>query len=139
MTLLGAARREANLHEARTLWFDGGCRRMAGSIPIARPLPHVADHVIEPVAVRAEAADRCSADVTVVLGVDDGKDALPGVGYRFAVGVEGAAPVVFTVAAAPRRVFPLCLGGETSPQPAGVCQRVLVGDMDHRMAFSAVN
>src|SRR5262245_40491418 len=112
---------------------------MAGPIPIARPLPHIANHVIEPIAVRLEASDGGGAGVSVLLSVDYGEDPLPGVGDRFAVGVEGAAPVVLAIATATRGIFPLCLGGETAPQPAGVCQRVLVGNMRHRMVFAALD
>src|SRR6187431_3278192 len=40
------SRREANVNQARSLWFRRGHSWMARPIPIAGPLPDVADHVI---------------------------------------------------------------------------------------------
>src|SRR5262245_66168450 len=62
--------------------------RVTRPIPIARPLPDVADHDVEPVAVGFEAADRRSPGVAVLVDVVDGEDALPGIGDRLAFGIE---------------------------------------------------
>src|SRR5262245_39021317 len=40
--------------------------RVRRAIPVGRPLPHVADHVVQAVAVRLEAADRRGAGVAVL-------------------------------------------------------------------------
>src|SRR5262245_19486115 len=45
--------------------IDCGLARMAWAIPIARPFPNVADHVVEAVAVRLEASNRCGSHITV--------------------------------------------------------------------------
>jgi hypothetical protein len=55
--------------------------RMTRSIPIAGP-PDIADHVVEAVAVRLEAADRRGRAVAVLVRVVDGEDTLPDVGDR---------------------------------------------------------
>jgi hypothetical protein len=54
------------------------------AIPVTRPLPHVADHVVEAVAVRLEAADRGGRGVAVLVRIVDGEDTLPGIGDRLA-------------------------------------------------------
>src|SRR6516225_7293293 len=111
--------------------------RMTRSIPIARPLPDIADHIVEAVAVRLEAADRRGPYVAVLVGVVDGEDALPGVGDRLALGIEGARPIVLAVATAARGEFPLRLGRERTPAPARIGERILVGDMHDGMIVLA--
>src|SRR5499433_3984675 len=107
------------------------------SIPVARPLPDIADHVVEAVAVRLEAADRRGPYVAVLVGVVDGEDALPGIRDRLAVGIERARPVVLAVATAARGEFPLRLGREFTPAPAHISERILVGDVYDRMIVLA--
>ena len=94
-------------HKFRTGGIDGIHTRMTGPIPVARPLPDIANHIVEPVAVRLEASDRRGSGMPVVLGVEDRKDALPGIGNRLAVSVESTRPVVLAVAAATGGEFPL--------------------------------
>src|SRR5262249_57877421 len=88
---------------------------------------------------RLEAADRRGRAVAVLVRVVDGEDALPGVGDRFAVGIEGARPVILAVASAARGEFPLRLGRQLAPAPARIGERVLVGDMHDRMIVLALN
>src|SRR5262249_33583728 len=113
--------------------------RMTRSKPIARPLPDIADHVVEAVAVRLEAADRRGPYVAVLVGIVDGEDALPGIGDRLALGIEGARPVVLAVATAARREFPLRLGRELAPAPARIGERILVSDMHDGMIVLVFN
>src|SRR5262245_48704747 len=68
--------------------------RVTRPIPIARPLPDVADHVVEAVAVGPEAADRRGGGIAVLVGVVDGEDALPAIGDRLALGIEGTRPLI---------------------------------------------
>src|SRR5262249_15485697 len=112
---------------------------MTRPIPIARPLPDIADHVVEAVAVRLEAADWRGPYVAVLVGVVDGKDALPGVGDRLALGIERARPVVLAAAAAARGEFPLRLGRELAPTPARIGERILVSDMHDGMIVLVFN
>jgi hypothetical protein len=72
------------------------------SIPIAGPLPDVADHVVEAIAVGLEAADRRGPGVAILVRVVDREDTLPGVGDGLAIRSERARPVVLAVAAAAR-------------------------------------
>src|SRR5580698_9322006 len=57
----------------------GGCRPVARLIPIRRPFPDIADHVVQPVSVRRERPNRRGALVTVAAEVLPRKFALPGV------------------------------------------------------------
>src|ERR1700752_537772 len=61
---------------------DSRLARVARPIPIACPLPDIADHVVHAVGVRLEAADRRSPGVAVLVRVVDGEDTLPGIGDR---------------------------------------------------------
>src|SRR5262249_51744886 len=101
--------------------------RVTRPIPIARPFPDIADHVAEAVTVGLEAANRRRPGVAVLIGVVDGKDALPGVGDRLAFAIEGTRPIVLAVATAARGEFPLRLGRELAPAPARIGERILVG------------
>src|SRR5262245_19177160 len=112
---------------------------MTRAIPIARPLPNVADHVVETIAVRLEAADRRGGGVAVLIGVVDGEDALPGIGDRLAVTIKRARPVVLAVAAAARGELPLRLGRKLAPAPARIGERILVGDVHDGMIVLANN
>src|SRR5262249_28244986 len=108
---------------------------MTGHVPVARPLPHIADHVEEPVAVRGKAADRRGACIAVLFGIVDGKDALPGIGDGLAILVVGLAPILAVIFAAARGIFPLSLGGKLTPEPMRVSQRILISDMDNGMVL----
>src|SRR5262245_934310 len=109
---------------------------MTGHVPVARPLPHIADHVEEPVAVRGKAAYRCGACIAVLFGVVDRENALPGIGDGLAVLVVGLAPILAIIFAAARGEFPLCLGRQIVPKPTCVSLRIFVGDVHHGMVFS---
>src|SRR6266508_2825498 len=117
--------------------IDRCLARVTRAIPIARPLPDIADHVVEAIAVRLEAADRRGPGVTVFVRIVDGEDALPAVGDRLALGVEGARPVVLALATAARSEFPLRLGRELTPAPARIGEGILVGDMHDRIIVLA--
>src|SRR6516165_752382 len=151
--IIGSAQERAALDDAARRLARGQCQilqfgsarinrllpRVTRPIPIARPLPDVADHVVEPVAVRLEAADRRGGGIAVLVGVVDGEDALPGIGDRLAFGIEGTRPIILAVATAARREFPLRLGRELTTAPARIGQRILVGDMHDRMIVLARN
>ena len=69
---------------ARVLWDAARLRRVGRvlrHIPVGGPLPHVADHVEEPVAVRRERAYGRGALIPIKLQVLVRKIALPGVGH----------------------------------------------------------
>jgi hypothetical protein len=64
---------------------------------------------------------------------------LPGVGDRLAIRIEGARPVVLAVAAAAGCEFPLRLGGQLTPAPARIGERILIGDIEDGMIVLANN
>jgi hypothetical protein len=119
--------------------IDGLLARVARPIPVARPLPYVADHVVEAIAVRLEAADRRGRGIAVLVRVVEGEDALPGIGDRLALGIESARPVVLAVAPAARGEFPLRLGRQLAPAPTRIGERILVGDVHDGLIVLAVN
>src|SRR5262245_57578324 len=111
---------------------------MARHIPVARPLPNIADHVVEPVAIGWKAADWGDARIAILFSVVDRKDALPGVGDGLAILVEGLAPALTLIVAAPRRIFPLRLARKLATEPMRVGERILVGNMDDGMVLLAL-
>src|SRR5262245_7695147 len=139
--IIGSAQERAALDDAVRRLAGGQCQilqfgsaridrllpRVTRPIPVARPFPNIADHVVEAVAVWLEATDRRGGGIAVLGGVVDGEDALPGVGDRLALGIEGARPVVLAVATAARGEFPLRLGRHLAPAPARISERILVG------------
>src|SRR3954453_13629452 len=106
---------------------------MARPIPVARPLPHVADHVVEPVAVRREASDRRRAGMTVLIAVVYREETLPGIRDRLAVGIVSARIIILTVAAAARGELPLRFGRKFVSSPMRIGKRILVGNMHNRV------
>src|SRR5205814_9451067 len=64
------------------------------AIPVGAPLPDVAGHVVQAVAVGRERADRRRPLEAVLLGVVVGEFSLPGVGHVLAAGLELVAPGV---------------------------------------------
>src|SRR5580704_9234597 len=93
---------------AARLWRIGLVLRR---VPVHRPLPDIADHVVEAVAVRREGANRRGALVTVRVQVLPWKFTLPGIGHVRAAGREFVAPgKLGAVEAAPRSELPLGFG-----------------------------
>src|SRR5262249_59061911 len=66
--------------------------RVGSDIPVRGPLPDIADHVVEAVAVGREGAHRGGAFVAVLAQVLPGELALPGVCHRLAVRLESIPP-----------------------------------------------
>ena len=95
------------------------------------PLPDVAGHVVQPVAVGGERADGGGAAVTA-----PGELALPGVRHP-RVGLV-APRVRRALQAAARGELPLRLGRECRTGPRGVGHGVLVGDVHDRVACARV-
>src|SRR5215207_10522796 len=105
-----------------------------GQVPVAGPLPDVADHVGQAVAVGREPAHRGRAHIPVQLQVLVGELALPGVGHPAAPGVELIPPRVGgPVQAAPAGQLPFGLGRQVLAGPGGVGLDVGPGDVDHRV------
>src|SRR4029079_3637717 len=91
---------------------------------VGRPLPDVAGHVEEAVAVRRKRADRRCASEAVELEVLPGELALPRVGHHPAVGRELVAPGIDgPLEAAPGSELPLGLGRQVLAGPGRVRSR----------------
>src|SRR5262249_37492753 len=112
---------------------------MTRLIPVARQLPHIANHVEEAVAVRREAAYRRGARIAVLFGVVDWKDALPRIGNGLAVLVVGLAPILTVIFAAARGIFPLRFGWKFTAEPVCIRERIFVGDMHHGIILFALD
>ena len=110
---------------------------VAGPVPVRRPLPDIARHVPESIAIGGEAAHRSGAGEAIVSGVADGKLPLPGVGQAGAPGVapaEGPIPQ-----AAPGGELPLGLAGEGGAGPGRVGLRIRQRHLHHRMVEPVVD
>src|SRR3954466_7356737 len=105
---------------------------MARSVPVARPFPHVADHVVEPVTVRRETPDRRRTGMIVFIAVEYREETLPGICDRLALGIVSARIIVLAVAAAARGELPLCFGRNFASTPMRIGQRILIGNMHNR-------
>src|SRR5690606_15573571 len=116
---------------ARTAGADG---RAVLPVLVARPLPDVADHVVEPVPVGRERADGRGPLEAVQGEVLDRELALPRVRHEAPAREELVAPGVGrAVAPAARGELPFGLGGQVLAGPARVRQRVFVGDVHDGM------
>ena len=118
-----------SLRSAARIFRDAARLRRIGlvllRIPIRRPFPDIADHVVQAVAVRRERRDRRSALEAVLAKILARKFTLPGIGHMLAVGRELVAPAILgAVEAAACGEFPFGFGGQLLAGPFGVSQRV---------------
>src|SRR5215470_4882273 len=100
-----------------------GC--VLGGPPVGGPLPNIADHVVDAVAVRRECRDRRGAVEAVLAFILIREIALPGIGAMLSARRELVAPgKLGTVEAAARRELPLRFGRQVLARPFGVSERV---------------
>ncbi len=105
-------------------------------VPVGRPFPDIADHVVEIEAVRRIAFDGRGPFIAVLKRVAIGEGALPIIGQHLATGRELVTPGIFAVIeAAPGRKFPFRLGRQKLPRPFGVGFRIGEGDVHDRMVL----
>ena len=71
-------------------------------VPVRRPFPHIASHVIQPIAIRREGAHGRCPFITICHQVLPGELPLPGVGHQLATRSEFI-PQVYTAPATPPR------------------------------------
>src|SRR4051794_22805252 len=106
---------------------------------VARPLPDVAGHVIQAVAVGWEGTDRRRAGVAVEHEILPGELALPAVGQHLPARRELVTPCEGLAVEPPARgVLPLGLGRQRLARPRRVRRGVLVGDLRDRVAAARV-
>ena len=107
---------------------------VAGREPVAGPLPDIADHVGEAVAVGGERADGGGARHPAAAQGLARKLTAPDVGHALAAGRELFAPGEFdAVQSAAGRKFPLGLGRQVLAGPSRIGERVGVRDMHDRV------
>src|SRR5258706_497070 len=103
------------------------------------PLPYVAGHVVEPVAIGGKSPDRRSALVAIGLEVLPRKPALPGVGHGATLRSNLFTPRVsraFQATAGSK--FPFGFGRQRLSRPVSVGAGILVSDVDYRVVSAAV-
>src|SRR5258708_2320361 len=105
-------------------------------IPIGRPFPDIADHVMQPVAVGRECGDGRRALEPVGREVLVREITLPGVRHMLATRHLLVAPGEFcAVTSAACSEFPLSLGRQFLPGPFGIGFGVPISDVHHRMVI----
>ena len=105
-----------------------------GRVPIGGPFPHVADHVVDAIAVRRERGHRRGAFVAIQLEILVRERALPGVCHLLAARCELIAPgELGAVKAAASRKLPFRLGRQVLAGPFRVGHGVPVGDVNDGM------
>src|SRR5437867_11920176 len=122
---------------ARVLWNAASLRSiclMLWRIPVGRPFPDVANHVVQPVPVGRECTNwRCALEA-VGIGILAREFSLPRFCHMTAGRREFIAPREFGVREpAARRKFPLCFGRQILASPFGVGERIAEGHMHDRM------
>src|SRR5262249_20321018 len=111
-----------------------------GEIPVGAPLPDIAGHVVQTVAISRERFDWRRARVAVFCRVVVPGVALEGIALRMLVGERLIAPdVLLALQAASRGEFPLGLGGQPLARPFGVGNRVEPGDVDDGVVVLALD
>jgi hypothetical protein len=109
-------------------------RPRAGGIPVGRPFPDVADHVVNSIAVRRERRHRRRALIAVEGQVLARERALPGVRHLPIARRELIAPCELgAVEAAAGGELPFGFGGQFLAGPFGIGHGILVGDVDDGM------
>ena len=112
--------------------------RVLGLVEVGRPLPDVADHVDQPVAVGRKRADRRRALEAVLVQVLHREIALPGVGEIPILGQELVAPgVIRAVEPAAGGHLPFGFGRQLLAVPAGERLGVGVADVHDRMLVAS--
>ena len=95
-----------------TRWFTGALHEGVRAVPIAAPLPDIADHVVKLVAVWRKRFNRGCSCKAVSSGVAIREISLPGIGHVFSIDGIGVAPGKFLLfESAARGELPFGLGG----------------------------
>ena len=94
-----------------------GIGRVPGGEPIGGPLPDIAGHLVQPVAIGREGAHRAGALEPVAGEVAPGEGALPGIGQVHAAGVSSSPQANSGLQPAARRELPLRLGRQRLAGP----------------------
>src|SRR5262249_12971645 len=99
-------------------------------IPVSGPLPNVAGHVVEPVAVRWKRSHRRRSLETILFEILPGKFALPGVGHVLAIRCKRIAPDEFrSVQSTTRGELPFSFRWQFFTDPFRIGFNILVGNV----------
>src|SRR4029079_18674251 len=114
--------------------------RMPRHIPVGRPLPDVADHVVESVAVRGKSADRRRTFVSVACEVLPGELTLPRVSHMTVARQECVAPgVSCSLEPTSCGEFPLSLSRQRLAFPRSKSLCVTECDVHDRVLLSSLD
>src|SRR6516225_3321592 len=128
------------LRIARHLAVGGQGPIIFGSVPITRPLPYVARHVVQPVRIRGIMSDRRGAPKTVLSRVGVRKMPLVRVSHPLSVRTEFISPHEgFSGLATSRREFPFRFGRQTFSSPLRVSHRIFIRHLYHRIILLPTN
>src|SRR5690554_612068 len=101
---------------------------------VARPLPDVADHIAQPVAVGLERIDRRCPHKPIECQILPRKLTLPGIRPKTPLGGKFLPPCIpRSLQPAARRVLPLRLARQRLAGPPGIGARIRIRHMNHRM------
>ena len=113
--------------------------KIIGAIPIAAPLPDVAGHVIEAVAIWRKRFHGRNTGKSIFAFVLNRELSLIGVCHELPAGFELIAPgIELSAQASPRGKLPLGLRRQPLARPFCVGDRVGVSDLDNRIVFLAL-
>src|SRR6516225_9789153 len=123
---------------------DAACLRriglMLGRPPVSGPLPHIADHVVDPVAVRRKRRYRRRALEAIGAEVLVWEVTLPGIGHVFAAGCELITPGVLGAIEPPARgKLPFGFSRQVLAGPFCIGQRIVERDVYDRMIVEHVD
>jgi hypothetical protein len=143
--IIGSAQMRAALHDAplgRAAFACVAARRFgrvgARTPQARRPLPDIADHVVQAESIGRERIDRRCACVSVLGEVFMGKAALPGVGEKAPFRIGGIAPGIgLAFESAARGELPFGFGRQFLAGPGRIGQRIFITDMNDRMTVAA--
>ena len=108
------------------------------AVPIGAPVPDIAAHIVQAVAIRRESGHRRGAGVAVRAGVLDREGAGPGIGAEFPVGLEVIPPGEALVREpATGGVLPFGFGRQALAGPLRVGGGVFPGDHHDRVIVAA--
>src|SRR6266566_8510080 len=108
-------------------------------VPVRRPFPYIASHIIQPIAIRWEGAHGRRPFIVIFHQVLPGKLSLPGIGHQLATRSKFIPPGIGGTLYSPARsTFPLRLGRQLFPCPCRVRQGIFIGDMHYRMVPPAL-
>src|SRR5689334_7513283 len=102
--------------------------------PVSAPLPYVAGHVVQAIAVRRKCANRRASYEAVGSQVMRRKNALPAIRQILAFRIQLIAPgIFFPGEPAALGIFKLGFGRQTLARPLRISRRIIPGNLRDRL------